>query len=199
MGHLARIFRAGFFGSLAATSVALLLALALAGPAGAKTCTKRIAPPGHAGSTEYSETVPTSCGNASPPSSGSSGSGSGITHLGHGTTGVHGLSKLGPSGQAAASLAAATAPQPVGSGGGSEPRGASGSAGSGPVNSGPDAPARASGLPASTGSESGTLGSALTGADGGLGILLPILMGVGLAAAIAAGVVRLRRSGGPSV
>lgn len=209
MGHRARICRAGILGSLTATAAVLVAGFVLAVPAGARTCTKNIAPPGHAGSAQYYETVPTSCGNASPPSAGGSGSGSGsgagITHLGHGRAGLHALTHLGTNGQAAASLAAATAP-PVsgspgrgggvnsrssGSGSGSGNPGATGSLGVGKSNG-------ASGLPW-TGSASGALGSALTGSGGGLGVVLPILMGLGLIAALGAGVLRARRSGGPSV
>jgi hypothetical protein len=182
MGQTARNIRAGFLGSLTLTLVMLPVSFVLAGPASAKSCTKNIAPPGHAGSTEYYETVPTSCGNASPPSGGTSGSGGSINRLGHGKAGVHGLSRLGPNGKAAAALAAATAPPVVGS---STPS---------------KATAGGSGLPwTGGGSAAGALGSALTGSSGVLGVLLPILMGLALVGAVVAGVIRARRSSGPSI
>lgn len=193
MGQTGRTLRAGISGSLATILVAVLTGALMAAPAGARTCTKNIAPPGHAGSTQYYETVPTSCGNASPPAGGSnSGSGSPITRLGHGKAGLHALSQQGANGRAAASLAAATAPPSLRSKG----RGGSGAAG---ANGSIRPNIGSSRLDGSAGSGSGALGTALAGSGGGLGILLPILMGAALLAAIAAGVARARRSAGPSV
>lgn len=211
MGQTARIIRATNLNSLAAAGVAVLAAFLLASPAAAKTCTKRVAPPGHAGSTQYFETVPTSCGNAPPPS-GSSTSGGPINHLGQGKAGLHALSRLGSNGKAAASLAAATAPTsapPSGattpsSGSVSKPSGGRGSgkslgSGQGALSGSGQGTPSGSGLPWTGGSTSGALGNALTGSDGGLGILLPILMGLALIAAIALGLIRARRPGGPSI
>jgi hypothetical protein len=195
MGQLARATCAGILGLMASIAVALVIST----PAVAKTCTKRVAPPGHAGSTQYFETVPTSCGSSAPPSTG--GSGGSINHLGHGRAGVQRLSHLGSTGNAAASLAAATAP-PISSASGAGSTGRSRSSG---TSSGSGSRSSRSltgaGLPSATGgSSAGALRSALSGSGtGGLGIALPILMALGVIAAVAAGVVRTRRSRRPSV
>jgi hypothetical protein len=191
MGHWATTARAVIIVGL----MGIATAYAGAAPAAARTCTKNIAPPGHAGSTQYYETVPTSCGNASPPSTGGHGSVSTISGLGHGRAGVKTLSHLGAQGSAAAALAAATAPNRVGPPrpGSSLTPGASGGADS-------TASGRTPSLPSMGGSAGSALSSVLTGAGGGgLGLLLPILLGLTLVAAIGAGVLRARRSGGTSL
>src|SRR5947209_8453800 len=74
-----------------------------------------LAPPGHAGTNQYVEVIPTSGGNAAPPGS-VRGSGSSkapaqaLAPFGQGAKGDSGLAKLGPDGRAAAELAASTAP-----------------------------------------------------------------------------------------
>jgi hypothetical protein len=132
-------------------------ALVLPGQALAVT----LAPPGHAGASQYSETIPTSRGNAAPPSSGSNVSGrsgnSAIAQLGHGGAGVSSLSHLGKTGQAAAALAAATAPARV------------------------NGPKTASATSAGQSPTSAVL-HALSGVDGGMGIALPILLATALLA-----------------
>lgn len=179
----------------------LLLALAGAGvtvfapAAEAKSCFKNLAPPGHAGSSQYFETVPTSCGNAVPPSTGTgSGADAGsITQLGHGRAGIRGLSHLGTSGKAAAALAAATAPSSGGAGSSSPPDG--GASKRGTTHKLFSSPA----VESSSGSAGAALGSALTGSDPtGLGVLLPVLLGLTLVGAIVAGVLGARSGGGSS-
>jgi hypothetical protein len=180
---------------------AVAAASAVAGPASAKTCTKRVAPPGHAGSTQYYETVPTSCGNATPPGAGGSGSttsSSPINRLGQGHSGVKTLSRLGSQGGAAAALAAATAPNPTGTG--AEGSGTSGSASAPPASASSAGANRGLSVPSTTGSAGSALTSALTGSgSGGLGVLLPIFLGLSLVAAIGVGVFRARRAAGRPV
>jgi len=74
-----------------------------------------LAPPGHAGTNQYVEVIPTSGGNAAPPGTvRGSGSSQAPAHalapFGQGSKGDTSLAKLGPDGQAAAELAASTAP-----------------------------------------------------------------------------------------
>lgn len=195
MGLSARIVRLGVL----LWTVAMATASLSAGPASAKTCTRNIAPPGHAGSTQYYETVPTSCGNASPPAGGSGSSRTSIGRLGKGTAGSTALSRLGIAGQSAAALAEATAPAlviPARFSGDASSRGYSGHRhGGGAVSGG----AMATDLPSASGSAVGALGNALTDTGGGgLGIFLPILLALIFAAAVAAGFGRARRQSGPS-
>jgi hypothetical protein len=145
-----------------------------------------LTPPGKSGTDQYFETIPTSAGNAAPPQGGAGG-GHALSQLGQGGAGVKGLGHLGNDGQAAASLAAATAPT-IGAGRGA----ASGSArGTGPAGS--------HGLNALQGeSASRGIADALTGADaGGIGLVLPLLLGTSLILAIGLGAWRLRRGAGP--
>jgi hypothetical protein len=139
-----------------------------------------LAPPGHPGANQYVEVIPTSAGNAAPPGS-VRGSGSAtagpqaLANLGHGSSGDARLAKLGKEGQAAAALAASTAPTPARDGSGA----AGGSASQG-------------------GSVTGGIANALTGSDrGGLGILLPLLLATALIAAV--GVIAARLAGRPRV
>lgn len=84
--------------------------LACAPPAIAGS-TKIYAPPGKAGTSEYSEVVPTSGGNVLPPAMGNGNpTASEISKLGSGKVGVKKLAKLGKQGAAAAQFAQATAP-----------------------------------------------------------------------------------------
>jgi hypothetical protein len=150
----------------------------------------RLTPPGKSGTDQYFETIPTSAGNAAPPQGGGGGSGSGdhaLSQLGQGGAGARSLAHLGKDGQAAASLAAATAPT-NGAGRGA----ASGSArGTGPAGS--------HGLNALQGeSASRGIADALTGADaGGIGLVLPLLLGTSLILAVGLGAWKLRRGSGP--
>lgn len=155
-----------------------------------------LAPPGHDGANQYVEVIPTSAGNAVPPGtvsgSGSASAGpSALSGLGHGPSTDAKLAKLGKDGQAAASLAASTAPAVVsdrGRGGGSASGGRGGGAGS---------PQGAS----SQGSVGSGLASALAASDaGGLGLLLPLLLLTALVVVLGLGgarVVRRTRPSGP--
>ncbi len=143
--------------------------------------------PGKAGANEYFETVPTSGGNAAPPGfdgSGNNGTNA-IAHLGHGRVGVARLSHLGNAGAAAAALAASTAPSSAIAGGsehGTARRELGRLAQSYAVNQPPGQ------------SASSALESALTGSDdGGLGVILPLLLGAAVLVAIGLGVFRTRR------
>jgi hypothetical protein len=121
-----------------------------------------LAPPGHAGTNQYVEVIPTSGGDAAPPgtvrgSGNSNASGSALAPFGRGAKGDARLAKLGKDGQAAAALAASTAPTPAPGKERELGAAAAASAGGGSV---------ASGL-------SHALGSSDTG---GLGLLLPLLL-----------------------
>jgi len=157
-----------------------------------------LAPPGHPGSNQYFETIPTSAGNAAPPGS-VSGSGSAaasarrLASFGHGRAGDARLARLGKVGLAAAALAAATAPTSpaaVGQHGGtSGDNGVTGVTGVGqtPTISLPPGQSAAS-----------ALANALTGTDtGGLGFVLPLLLALGVVAAVGFAALRLRRRSGP--
>jgi hypothetical protein len=134
-----------------------------------------LAPPGKSGADQYFETIPNSAGNAAPPSA-TDGSTGTLSHLGSGRAGSAKLSRLGKDGRSAAALAAATAPSAA-----SVPRhghqGASASQGDSPITS---------------------LGNALSGADtGGLGIVLPLLLGTSLILGLALVISRARHPSEP--
>jgi hypothetical protein len=148
----------------------------------------RLTPPGKSGSDQYFETIPTSAGNAAPPQGGGSGSGAGgaLSHLSQGRAGSKGLAHLGKDGQAAASLAAATAPTNGAAGGTAGGTAGGSSAGSHGLNS-------VQGESTSRG-----IADALTGSDtGGIGLVLPLLLGTSLIMAIGLAAWRLRRGSGP--
>jgi hypothetical protein len=155
--------------------IGIAFALSLANPAGAIGLV--LAPPGHAGTQQYFETIPTSSGSAAPPGTVSgSGINSGgtqpLARLGHGRAGAAKLAGLGSDGRAAANLATTTAP---------------------PV---PAAATPNSAAAASNGSVASGLAHALTGSDsGGLGLLLPLLLATGFVAALGVILLRLRSSG----
>lgn len=208
MGNRARVLIVGLFAVLALVTMAFAEAM----PAAAKTCYKNVVPPGASGTSQYVEVIPTTCGSATPPSSGAGGSagsrpsGGSITGIGQGAAGVKRLSHMGAQGQAAARLAAATAPAAIAGSSGS-PQGSTGSGKHGGSGHGLTG-ARSSGSRAVTvgpriranGSSAAALGDALAGATGnGLGTLLPVLLGVLLGAAIGTAVMRARRSSGPSI
>lgn len=164
----------------------LVVALLIAAPAQAGKV-KVYAPPGKAGTSQYSEVVPTSGGNAQTPAMGGGNtSPAQISKIGAGRAGVSKLSRLGKQGAAAAALAEATAPVVVRSA-----HGLGGQAG-----------ATASGsrkLTASSGGSAlGGIGHLLAGSDaGGIGLFLPLLLAFGLGLAVAAAAVRLRRGREP--
>lgn len=145
-------------------------------------------PPGQAGANQYSEVIPTSVGNASPPQGGAS-NGHALAHLGQGAKGSARLSHLGKTGAAAAALAAATAPTPASNATAGAGKGAGGGS-SRPVHTGPGGVVS---QPQGSSSVS-ALVSTLTGSDdGGLGLLLPLLLVTGLVVALGVALLALRR------
>jgi hypothetical protein len=174
--------------------VSLVFAVLLAVPSVAGALT--LAPPGKAGASQYFETIPTSSGSAAPPQGGGSGHAASVA-IGNGVAGSHALAKLGSDGHAAAALAAATAPVVAASSG----KQGGASAGSQPSGSKPPARSTAAGGSATSqpgGSAVVGLTNAVTGSDqGGIGLFLPLLMVLTLAAAVWAGIRNARRPGGP--
>jgi hypothetical protein len=137
-----------------------------------------LSPPGHPGTNQYVEIVPTSNGNAAPPGS-VNGSGSAnpgsqtLSGLGQGRRGDTRLAALGRDGKAAAALAAATAPVPVPRDTAAAERKAAAASGGGSAATG--------------------ISRTLTGSDtGGLGILLPLLLATSLIVAV--GILAARMS-----
>lgn len=138
---------------------------------------KVYAPPGKAGATQYSETLPASGGNVAPPSStpytgqGPASAPGPIAKLGSGAAGIKHLSNLGSEGQAVAGFAQATAPTVV-----KAPHA--------------DVSASVSGSSAISG-----ILSLLGGSDvGGIGLFLPVLLALALGLALGvAGQRALRR------
>lgn len=174
--------------------IAVVFAAVLAVPGQALAL--HLAPPGKAGADQYFETVPTSAGNAAPPSGGAT-NGHALAQLGHGRVGAARLSHLGKTGQAAAALAAATAPTPASrlaangrgaTGRGANVSGANGSgAGASTTISQPQAKSAVSAIV-----------DALAGSDdGGLGLALPLLLVTALIVALGLGLVALRRRDRP--
>ena len=163
-------------------SILISFALLLALPAEA-AAVLYLTPPGKSGADQYFETIPTSSGNAAPPGSisGSANTGSqSLSQLGKGGAGAAALNRLGTEGAAAAALAATTAPPPV--------PGASAS------HHGTPQSISAGTAPAASGSASSGLSRALTGSDdGGLGLLLPLLLGTSLIVAVGVALTRVGR------
>jgi hypothetical protein len=142
----------------ATVSLFSVLLLALPG----ESLALKLTPPGKSGTDQYFETIPTSAGNAAPPTGKSGGGDTAVARLGQGRAGVTRLTHLGKDGQAAASLAAATAPS-------STSKGPSGAVG---------------GLTPPGDSAPGAIAHALIGSDtGGLGLALPLLLATCLIAA----------------
>ena len=141
-----------------------------------------LAPPGHAGTNQYVEVIPTSGGNAAPPgtvpgSGNANASSKALAPFGHGSTGDTRLAKLGKEGRAAAALAAATAPTPAA--GQNRERAAAAAAGGGSVASG--------------------LWHALSSSDaGGLGLLLPLLLTTAFLVALGLMLAAMRSRGRPA-
>lgn len=162
----------------------IIVVAALAVPATATAA--HYAPPGKAGATQYFETIPTSGGNVAPPSynptprPSSSSSSSPTTasptlaSVGTGSHGSKKLSRMGKSGQAAANFAQATSPV--------VPAASSTGNGLDKLQANPG------------GSAVGSLTSMLTGSDaGGIGIFMPLLLGLSLLAALGIGAYRAIR------
>ena len=161
----------------------------LAAPAPAFGLT--VAPPGHSGTDQYFETVPTSSGNAAPPA-GPAGKDAdrSIDRLGHSASALRKLSHMGTAGQAAASLAASTAPGPTGSVSNGNGSGSGSGIGLAPASTG-------SNQPQGDGAAS-ALASALSGSDqGGLGWILPFGLLAAFVAALLLAATRIRRGSEP--
>lgn len=146
-------------------SAAVLTGLAV--PAAADAA--HYAPPGKAGATQYFETIPTSGGNVAPPSYNPKAPSSSSTSAATSTPatsskGKHGskrLSAMGTDGQAAANFANSSSPN---------------------LSSGVSAQLQAD----PGGSAIGGLMNLLTGSDaGGIGLMMPLLLGLSLLAALA--------------
>lgn len=163
------------------TLVALTVTSMLCGSALAKN----YAPPGRAGTSQYAEDIPAAGGNVSTPAMGGGNkTAAQIDHIGAGRQGVHRLAKLGRTGAQAAQFAQATAPPAPSSTHG--------------LTSGPQTTVTAENkgvLTASGGSALGGVGHLLGGSDaGGIGVFLPLLLALTLAASILAAALRLRRA-----
>jgi hypothetical protein len=176
----------------------LVVALAMTALLCGSALAKNYAPPGRAGTSQYAEDIPSAGGNVSTPAMGGGNkTAAQISHIGKGKQGVSKLSKLGKTGIQAAQFVQATAPS-----GTSSSRSGSSRSGSGstqPTTS--QKPSTAAGrrarttvLTASGGSALSGVGHLLTGSDsGGIGIFLPLLLALSLAATLVVAVLRLRR------
>jgi hypothetical protein len=163
---------------------------------------KQYAPPGKAGTSEYAEDIPTAGGNAKTPAEGGGNKTSAqIDHLGAGQEGVRKLAKLGKNGAAAAQFVQQTAPATVRASNAKRTT-ATSAAPSSPTRkrSGAKQSGSSATLPqqrtltVSGGSASTALGRIIGGSDvGGIGILLPLLLLLGVIAAAAVAVARTRR------
>ncbi len=163
-----------------AGAVVAAIALLPAATAGAKRTV--YAPPGKAGATEYSETLPASGGNTTTPNASSytptvkSSPVGAVAKLGAGVKGLNSDAKLGSTGRKAAGFAQSTAPVAV------------------TRSSRVDAAAVAapgSALATGSGSAASAVAHLLSGSDeGGVGIFLPLALAFTLG--LACGVTALR-------
>ena len=144
--------------------------VAAASPAAARGAT--VVPPDNSGVNQYTETYPSAGGDAV-------GGGGRTPAQALGEHAAHRLRALGPEGESAASLAAATAP----------PRAVAGGDGNGEAGrAGNDrqAPSRGNPVPAGSSGLSEVLGQATgTSGNGGLGPLLPVIVLASIASAAA--------------
>lgn len=156
--------------------------------------TKTYAPPGKAGSSEYSEVIPASGGNVAPPSSGGGNTTAAqISALGSGKAGVRKLDRLGKAGAEAAQFAQATAPVASTHGFGSTTSGGTAAGSTHTAGS-----KRGSVLQPSGGSGLAAISDLLDGSDAdGIGVLLPLLLAFGLGVALTVSVMRTRRGRQP--
>jgi hypothetical protein len=183
--------------------IAMGVVLAFATSASAGHRSHHYVPPGNSGIDQYTESIPGAGGNH--PTSGGHGGGGGNPSAVSPSV-IRTLNSQGPAGRGAARLATATAPNLRGTGadstGGAGRNasagngGGSGAASGGNVGSerGTSGGNDASGS-AGSGSGARAIGAELTGsgADTGMGIWLPIILGSTLAAALAFTVLRWRR------
>ena len=152
------------------------LAIVLAAPAATALARRHIVQPGDPGSTQYQEDVPTAQGSrpvttlhagpTTPPSASAT--------IPAAT--VHSLTRHGAAGRAALSLAEQTAPPP------SPSRNGPGSTG----QSHPNLHYRAT-------AAAGVIAQSLLGERGGMGVFLPIIIGLALGSTITLTIVRRRR------
>lgn len=178
-------------------SLAMLLVGFLAcAPVASAAKVKIYAPPGKAGTSEYSEVVPTAGGNVLPPADGGGNpTAAQISRIGSGKAGVRKLSKLGKQGPAAAAFAQATAPVTTTAHSTGRSTGTHPSAGTRPSA---DARPPAATLRSSGGSALTGLTNLLGGSDvDGLGTILPLLLAFGLGVAVAVSALRLRHGRRP--
>jgi hypothetical protein len=181
--------------------IAMGVVLAFATSASAGHRTHNQVPPGNSGIDQYTESIPGAGGNH--PTSG--GHGGGNVGGGGGNPSavspsvIRTLSSQGPAGRGAARLATATAPNLRGTGADSiRAAGRNASTGNGGGNGGSErgtSRGNGAGDSAGSGSAAKAIGAELTGsgADTGMGIWLPIILGSTLAAALALTVLRWRR------
>jgi hypothetical protein len=158
-------------------------------------------PPGKAGANEYFETIPSTGGNAAPPS-GASTTAPAIDRSGPSKSALNKLQKSGSEGQAAASFATASAPVVDHASSTRKKRSGQGTARPAKPVTGkrggrtqPTTEASAAAVAASRTGGSAVSGiiHLLGGSDaGGIGVLLPILLIGGLISAILAAGVRRR-------
>ena len=149
-----------------ASLVALAVLFLYGTPAHALT---RVSPPGNAGASQYQEDVPSAGGGVPVTNLPPSGTPKALPH-----TVVNKLDHAGAAGRAALNLAERTAPHVV--------------------RRGHPAPSASVDVPpaASIGSQLG--GAVVGGRGGGLGLLLPVVLGGSLAVALAAAPTRRRRT-----
>ncbi len=146
-------------------AVLALSVVMLPASAAAKGGSVLYAPPGHAGASEYSEDLPTSGGSTTQPTNLSAPSPVQLNKLGQGRQGARKLVHDGTQGKAALDWARATAPRQIGSSSSSSPTATTANLHSGSAVSG--------------------IADVLSGSDvGGLGAIVPLLLGLMLAAAI---------------
>lgn len=140
------------------------------------------APPGKAGASEYFEDVPSPGGGTTPPANLSTPSPKNLNHLGKGGSAARKLKKLGTTGTAAANWAQASAP-------------AIRRTSLAPSGTTPSAHVAS----LHVGSGISAIGDVLDGNDsGGLGAVLPLLLGLSLAGAVGFAVGRRVRRRGPA-
>lgn len=172
--------------------IAMGVVLAFATSASAGHRSHHYVPPGNSGIDQYTESIPGAGGNH--PTSGGHGGGGGNPSAVSPSV-IRMLNSQGPAGRGAARLATATAPNLRGTGadstGGAGRNATAGNGGGSRAASGGN---DASGS-AGSGSGAKAIGAELTGsgADTGMGIWLPIILGSTLAAALALTVLRWRR------
>jgi hypothetical protein len=149
-------------------------------PLPASAAARTYIPPGYAGASQYVEDLPTAGGNIAPPTSGAGTTSKALAAVGEGASGARQLERFGSLGRQAATFAQATAPAATG-----RIAEASTSGGAASIGASPDA---------ASGSVSGGLASFLAGQDhGGLGVVLPVLLGLGVVGAFSVALIEHRR------